>query len=377
MKSILIVLLALFPILASGQTFSATLSGANEVGGGDPDGSGLAVVTINGNQIGYTILVSGIEAPDAAHIHAGATGVNGNVVVNFSPAFIGGTAIGTVTADPAIVSAILANPASFYVNVHNAPFPNGAVRGQLASSSADSGGSLRSFIPIAGKISGAAGTNFVSDVRIVNRGSSVATVTLRWWPDNPAGASAPAATRTVTVPAGTQLVLDDVIGEQFGLNQIVGTLEVASDIPVVVTSRIINDLRGTNQGTAGFAFAARSLEEAQTSGVLSFLSMASGANIGAGIGFRTNLGWFNPQSAPVTATFTAHRSSDGSVLGSHTATIPAGAVFRPTPVFSVITSVAAADQVQEDFYVTYTAGAPIFVYASVTDNRTGDGVFIQ
>ena len=27
---------------------------------------------------------------------------------------------------------ILRNPENYYVNVHNAPFPNGAVRGQLA-----------------------------------------------------------------------------------------------------------------------------------------------------------------------------------------------------------------------------------------------------
>ena len=33
--------------------------------------------------------------------------------------------------DPALARRIMANPASFYVNVHNAAYPNGAVRGPL------------------------------------------------------------------------------------------------------------------------------------------------------------------------------------------------------------------------------------------------------
>jgi CHRD domain len=34
--------------------------------------------------------------------------------------------------DKNLLKAIIRNPQDYYVNVHNAPFPNGAVRGQLA-----------------------------------------------------------------------------------------------------------------------------------------------------------------------------------------------------------------------------------------------------
>ena len=38
---------------------------------------------------------------------------------------------GCVPGDPAILAAILANPAGYYVNVHNSRFPGGALRPQL------------------------------------------------------------------------------------------------------------------------------------------------------------------------------------------------------------------------------------------------------
>jgi hypothetical protein len=39
--------------------------------------------------------------------------------------------------------------------------------------------------------------------------------------------------------------------------------------------------------------------------------------------------------------------------------------------------VAAADQVQADFYVTWTSTVPIHVYAAVVDNKTGDVVYVD
>jgi hypothetical protein len=67
----------------------------------------------------------------AAHIHVGATGVAGPVVVALSAPDASGHASGCATADHDLIKAIRQNPESYYVNVHNTDYPAGAVRGQL------------------------------------------------------------------------------------------------------------------------------------------------------------------------------------------------------------------------------------------------------
>jgi hypothetical protein len=99
------------------------------------DGVGAAsVVFISPTKLCYTLVVNKIDKPAAAHIHKGAPGVAGDVVVAFTklPATgNGGTAGACVTAQASVISQIKANPKGFYVNVHTAAFPGGAIRGQL------------------------------------------------------------------------------------------------------------------------------------------------------------------------------------------------------------------------------------------------------
>jgi CHRD domain len=135
---VLLVVLALAPAALAQQSFLANLSGANEVPPADPDGTGTALITITGTTVTYSITVDNIAAPTAQHIHSGVAGVNGPIVVNLPGVWVGAgdgpwTLNGATTSDPATIAAIVANPAAFYVNVHNAPFPGGAVRGQLAA----------------------------------------------------------------------------------------------------------------------------------------------------------------------------------------------------------------------------------------------------
>src|ERR687886_71901 len=125
----LMLLLASGSVLAAGDraaaeqvsNLAATLTGPVEVPPGDPDGRGTATVTLDANtgQVCYRIDVSNIALPAAAaHIHKGAPGVAGPIVVPFTAPDANGKANGCVNADKALVQAIGASPADYYVNVH-------------------------------------------------------------------------------------------------------------------------------------------------------------------------------------------------------------------------------------------------------------------
>lgn len=114
-------------------TLVAGLNGAREVPGpGDRNGSGLATVTVDAasGEICYELTVRNIAPATAAHIHV-ADRHNAGVVVQPLVAPTDGSSSGCVV-NTILAPALLANPDNYYVNVHNAEFPAGAVRGQLA-----------------------------------------------------------------------------------------------------------------------------------------------------------------------------------------------------------------------------------------------------
>jgi hypothetical protein len=129
------------PAGGSATFLVAALNGRNEVpvaGGpavGDPDGQAVEVLRIQGNQISFAVKWKNIAAPTASHVHAGASGTNGAVQVPFFGAGLPAgleAATGSVTVtDQALLDKLKANPGGFYVNLHTADFPGGAVRGQL------------------------------------------------------------------------------------------------------------------------------------------------------------------------------------------------------------------------------------------------------
>ena len=112
----------------------AALIGAAEAPGpGDPDAVGAAAVTLDATagMVCYALHVVNIATPaTAAHIHDGAVGVAGPIVVPFT-APTGGDSSGCVQAERDVITRLQQNPAGFYVNVHNPDYPEGAARGQL------------------------------------------------------------------------------------------------------------------------------------------------------------------------------------------------------------------------------------------------------
>jgi len=117
-----------------GKPITVQLTGAAEAPTpGDPDGTGTATLRFNPGQaqICYELKVKGIDTANAAHIHIGPAGKAGDVAVPLEAPNAEGTSKGCATVDRQVLKQIMDDPSGYYVNVHNAKFPNGALRGQL------------------------------------------------------------------------------------------------------------------------------------------------------------------------------------------------------------------------------------------------------
>ena len=127
---------------ADNKALFGVLNGNNEIkdgkrGAGDRDGRGSATAIVEGDQLCFGLTVKNVDEPQAAHIHRGAKGKNGPIVVPLEAPSEGdpGAASGCVDVSSADARALLRNPRKFYWNIHTEDFPDGAVRGQVFSKS--------------------------------------------------------------------------------------------------------------------------------------------------------------------------------------------------------------------------------------------------
>ena len=112
----------------------SSLTGLQEVPGpGDPDGSGTATVRAKPaeGQVCWTLNVRAIETITVAHIHRGAAGTAGQPVMTLTTPDASGRSQGCAAVDQAVARDMAGQAFNYYINVHTAAFPLGAVRGQL------------------------------------------------------------------------------------------------------------------------------------------------------------------------------------------------------------------------------------------------------
>ncbi|HEV8265816.1 MAG TPA: CHRD domain-containing protein [Gemmatimonadales bacterium] len=142
-----------FPTPAPDEEFQATLSGANEPTPVTAPGSGTArfAVTLD-TFLSFRMEVAAIDSPTVAHIHEGAAGVPGGVIVTLYSGPTRGLAYAGVlgqnqfkpsqlTQLPAGFGAtpqarfdsllVLMRTGGVYVNVHSRSNPGGHMRGQI------------------------------------------------------------------------------------------------------------------------------------------------------------------------------------------------------------------------------------------------------
>ena len=134
-------LLALAGCASSGTsnrraTLLVTMTGLQEVPGpGDADGSGTAEIRVipADSQICWNLYARGIDAATAAHIHRGAAGAAPDMpfVLRLTTPDAAGRSQGCATVDQRLAQELSLRAHEFYVNVHTAAYPAGAIRGQL------------------------------------------------------------------------------------------------------------------------------------------------------------------------------------------------------------------------------------------------------
>jgi hypothetical protein len=127
-----LVLIAAVPVVAAPRaTLEASLTGEKEVPlPGDANGRGEADVKVHKAKVCYELEVERIRPATAAHIHQGGPNVAGEIVETLKEP-TDGSSEGCKAISNELSKKLREHPGRYYVNVHNVPYPEGAIRGQL------------------------------------------------------------------------------------------------------------------------------------------------------------------------------------------------------------------------------------------------------
>jgi len=221
----------------------------------------------------------------------------------------------------------------------------------------DGGGSGNHRYLVAGvaEVEGANQTRWRSNLAVLNLAGEAGIVNLHYL------SNGGDADSTVTLLDGEQRELEDAAAEFFGLPDTAGAVEVAANVPLVVTARTFND---APEGTFG-----QFLPGVDESGTLSSGSTGIISQLESSESFRTNIGFTNFSGADCTVRVRL-MAADGSQLGAKFVSVPSGGwaqqnrIFADTGAGAVAPGYALVD--------VMTGGCRVWAYGSVVDNGSGD-----
>jgi hypothetical protein len=130
MTGLLAILVAMGAGVALAVDAKVTLSGNQEVPPVTTSATGAGTITVaNDQSISGSIKTTGVKAT-AAHIHVGAPGTNGEVILTLTKAGEDGWTVGP-GAKLLDLNFQAFKDGNLYVNVHSAANPSGEIRGQI------------------------------------------------------------------------------------------------------------------------------------------------------------------------------------------------------------------------------------------------------
>ena len=357
-------------VSANTQQFGGILSaGANGIAGS----SGAYAFSLSPNPGGqtytlnYDISTSGI----------------GNTITGFSLTPVGGNSIalaqgdtevngrftGTTTIDRLTAQQLLCNPSGFNLGLSTAAVANGfALTGAV-------GASDELFIPVVGSVPGINNTMWRTDLTVYNNQNGPATMYMQYFPEGSSSSTAQLAA-TSSINAGATRLNSDIAASLFNnsLNGI-GALRILTSGSVFANARVYNDQTSLGKGTFGQNVPGLTRAQAVSQGILVGTINTTSANATASTNARTNIGLFNPSDS-TTSVALSLRNTGGAVISTNIVTLgPWQHMQMPLSgvtgaAFPFVTGDVGASA------VSFLAGSPIFAYASVVDNVSGDGSFI-
>jgi hypothetical protein len=216
------------------------------------------------------------------------------------------------------------------------------------------------WVPVAAHNPGLKGSQWRSDLGLLNAGSAAANVQLEFF------GSGGLVTNTTYVPAGAQSILTDVVGQVGASGQ--GALRVTSDVPLKVTSRTYNLVAGDAEcypdGTQGQNYPAIAAGEGLGGGQSAYIS-----GLTENASYRSNIGLVNAGSAAATVLVELYDGVGGK-LNDYTVNLAPGEWKQETQPFKNRAGQTAMDRGYAK--VTVTTGSGAFAFASVVDNITND-----
>ena len=251
----------------------------------------------------------------------------------------------------------LTTTTSYWVRVSNTC---GSTDSLTATVTVETLSGLVTWLPVVAHNPGLKGSQWRSDLGLLNTGTAAANVQLEFF------GSGGVVSNTTSVSAGTQAILTDVVGQLGASGQ--GGLRVTSDVPLKVTSRTYNlvasDASCYPNGTQGQDYpaidAGEGLAEGQSAHISGLTENAS---------YRTNIGLVNAGSTTATVLVELFEG-DGAKLAEYTVPLAAGEWKQETQPFRNRAGQTAMDRGYAK--VTVQSGSGVFAFASVVDNITND-----
>lgn len=231
------------------------------------------------------------------------------------------------------------------------------------------------FIPAAAHATGAAGTNWRSDVEIHNPGTTPAAYTIALLKRDTNNASP--TTKSFTLNPGLSVRYTDILSSMFAFSGAAALQISVTSGTILASSRTYNLMLAGNPlnlpagATFGQFVPAFTASEATSSTEQARLIQL--AHSRASSGFRTNIGYLNTTNTTLTM-ITDLYTAAGTKLGTYNDSLPPFGYKQVDKIFEKVTTQDVADGYA--IVRTTTTGGTFFAYASVIDNPTGDPTFV-